>query len=135
MIPPTMNLSHRSNEPDSSGVDIQSISANMVRVITNPIVFYQDMAKTGGYSGPVVFSIAKALATPLVMDVLGMVGIELIGMRVMGPGEDFEVAYAPVTAFSGRHALSLNAGFFAVADGHCQHHMDMDALWGRSPMT
>jgi hypothetical protein len=61
-----------------------SIVTDMVAVLTKPADFFKNMPKEGGYVAPLVFMVAMALATAVVMAVIGMLGFGTFGMMAMG---------------------------------------------------
>jgi len=83
---------------NSSGPDIQSIPANMIQVITNPAGFYRGMPKSGGYVDPIVFLVAMAVLTALVLALLGLIGFGPVGMLAMG---FFGIILLPIFAVIG----------------------------------
>jgi hypothetical protein len=60
-----------------------SIVTDMVAVLTKPADFFKNMPKEGGYVAPLVFMVAMALATAVVMAVIGMLGFGTFGMMAM----------------------------------------------------
>ncbi|MCU0587341.1 MAG: YIP1 family protein [Syntrophobacteraceae bacterium] len=102
---------------------ISTISATMMRVITDPAGFYQSMPRAGGYAQPLVFAAAMGLVGGLIQAVLGILGIGFTGTvfvalasivvaplmvavfgfigaailffiwKLLGSGQPFEVAY------------------------------------------
>ena len=56
-------------------VDLESIPQIAINVITNPVGFYQNMKKGGGYVEPLVFMVALSVAAGVLSAVLSVVGL------------------------------------------------------------
>lgn len=67
------------NKPDPGQIVDQAI-----KVITNPVGFYQSMSKSGGYADPLIFMVVLAVASGIISAVLSMVGLGISGMMVGG---------------------------------------------------
>lgn len=61
-----------------------SIVTDMLAVLTKPADFFKNMPKEGGYVAPLIFMVAMALATAIVMAVIGLLGFGAFGMMAMG---------------------------------------------------
>lgn len=61
-----------------------SIISDFMAVIMKPADFFRNMPKEGGYVQPLIFMVAMALATAIVMAVIGMLGFGSAGMMAMG---------------------------------------------------
>ncbi|MDX8408179.1 MAG: YIP1 family protein [Mariprofundaceae bacterium] len=70
--------------PGQGGADFAAIPGQMVEVIRNPVGFYKQMPKTGGFVEPLVFMVAMAVLTAVVLAIAGMVGFGPVGMMAMG---------------------------------------------------
>ncbi len=105
-------------------------------VITRPVDFYRNLAKTGGYADPVIFVIVMAAITGLVVGVLSIIGLGspvglaaiiifpifgLIGSfigaaimfviwRLMGSAENYEAAYRCVAYASAIYPITTLLG-------------------------
>ncbi len=66
------------------GVDLAGVPSRMVDVILNPVGFYRQMPKTGGFADPLAFAILMAVLVAVVMALLGMIGFGPVGMLAMG---------------------------------------------------
>ena len=55
-------------------IDIESIPQIAIKVITNPVEFYQNMKKSGGYVEPLVFMVALSVAAGVLSAVLSVAG-------------------------------------------------------------
>ncbi|GEM_PF-451389 len=58
---------------------INSIISDAIAVITRPVEFYRGMAKTGGYTDPVIFIVAMAMVGAVLVLPLSVLGIGTIG--------------------------------------------------------
>ncbi len=82
------------NQPEQPATDentkvdpsmLESIPAYMKQVILNPVQFYSStMKKSGGFIEPLIFMIAMALITAVIMAVIGLIGFGPVGMMAMG---------------------------------------------------
>ncbi len=64
--------------------DFSQIPNTAIKVITNPVGFYRDMPKSGGFLEPLVFAVAMALVAALVGIVLSFMGLGATGMMAAG---------------------------------------------------
>ncbi|NOZ11606.1 MAG: hypothetical protein GXP09_11265 [Gammaproteobacteria bacterium] len=64
--------------------DFSQIPNTAIKVITNPVGFYRDMPKGGGFLEPLVFAVAMALVAALIGIVLSVVGLGATGMMAAG---------------------------------------------------
>ena len=55
-------------------IDLESIPQIAIKVITNPVGFYQNMKKGGGYVEPLVFMVALSVAAGVLSAVLSVAG-------------------------------------------------------------
>lgn len=105
--------------------ELPSIPATVIKVITNPVGFYREMPKTGGFLAPLVFMVLLGVAGGLVQAVLAIVGLNPVGVfmaialivivpilivifgfigaailfiiwKIMGSQESFETAYRSI---------------------------------------
>jgi len=79
--------SHEEQPPvdnKASAIDLSTIPGTMIQVITSPVSFYQGMAKKGGLIEPIIFLVAMAVLTAVVITLLGLVGFGPVGMMAMG---------------------------------------------------
>ena len=61
-----------------------SIVTDFTAVLTNPVEFFKNMPKEGGYVAPLIFMVAMALVTAIVMAIIGLLGFGAPGMMAMG---------------------------------------------------
>jgi hypothetical protein len=73
-----------SNEPTQKDNILASIPGQMLTVILKPQEFFPGMEKKGGFIEPLVFMVAMAVVTALVLAVVGMIGFGPVGMMAMG---------------------------------------------------
>jgi hypothetical protein len=57
-----------------AGIDVESIPQVAIKVITNPVEFYQNMRKSGGYVEPLVFMVALSVVAGVFSAVLSVIG-------------------------------------------------------------
>ncbi|MDX8402638.1 MAG: YIP1 family protein [Mariprofundaceae bacterium] len=69
---------------DPGGVDFAAMPGRMLEVIRNPVGFYKQMPKSGGFADPLVFAVVMAVLVALVMALAGMIGFGPVGMLAMG---------------------------------------------------
>jgi hypothetical protein len=60
---------------DNSTFDVGTVIEQAIKVISNPLGFYRDMNKSGGYSEPVIFLLVMAVASGLVTALLAMINL------------------------------------------------------------
>lgn len=68
----------------SSTFDLGKLIADAKAVITNPVGFYRNMPKTGGFAEPVIFVLVMAAITGLLVAVFSMLGIGQVGGMAVG---------------------------------------------------
>ena len=96
-------------EQNSGGSNpLEAIPGIVIRVLLRPEAFYRDMPKTGGYVEPLVFVVVVAVATALVVALLGLIGFGAAGMMAMGL---LGVLIMPIFAVIGSF---IGAGIFFV---------------------
>lgn len=71
---------------DGDSFDLGVIIAQAQQVITRPSDFYRGMARSGGYSTPVIFLLVMALALGVILAALSFVGIGRFGAMAVGLG-------------------------------------------------
>lgn len=64
--------------------DFSQIPNTAIKVITNPVGFYRDMPKSGGFLDPLVFAVAMALVAALIGIVFSVMGLGATGMMAVG---------------------------------------------------
>lgn len=74
--------SHESGRSQSAGVG--NFVDLAVKVITNPVGFYQSMPKSGGFADPLIFMVVLAVASGVISAVLSMVGLGIQGAMIGG---------------------------------------------------
>lgn len=65
---------------------LQSILDDALKVIRNPVGFYRDMAKTGGFADPLIFVVVMAAVTGLLVTILSLLHIGMAGAAGIGIG-------------------------------------------------
>lgn len=68
----------------NAGIDFAAMPGMAIKVITNPVGFYQQMSKSGGFVEPLVFMVVLALVAGLLQAVLPLLGLSLAGAMAMG---------------------------------------------------
>jgi hypothetical protein len=71
---------------DQTKPDFAAFPNLAVKVITNPVGFYREMAKTGGFVEPLVFVVIMALIAGVVVALLSLFGLGMAGMPFSGSG-------------------------------------------------
>ena len=66
---------------ESSNFDFAIVIAQIKQIITDPVAFYKNMPKTGGYGEPIIFLLVAAVAGGIVY-----AGLSIIGLT---PGPNF----------------------------------------------
>lgn len=75
----------RDRDADSGGqIDFEAIPVAAIKVITNPVEFYQGMKKSGGYVEPLVFMIALSVIAGVVSAVLSLFGLGMATAMTAG---------------------------------------------------
>ncbi len=69
---------------DQSKVDFSAIPNQTIKVITNPVGFYRDMPKSGGFIEPLIFLVVMAAIAGVLTAVLSLVGFGMTGMMFAG---------------------------------------------------
>ncbi|MFQ5549080.1 MAG: YIP1 family protein [Woeseia sp.] len=64
--------------------DLQQIPAQAIRLITNPVGFYQGMAKSGGLVEPLIFMVVLAVVAGVLSAVLSLAGFGMAGAMAGG---------------------------------------------------
>lgn len=67
-----------------SGIDFESIPQVAIKVITNPVEFYQNMKKSGGYVEPLVFMVALSVVAGVLSAVLSLIGFGMATAMTAG---------------------------------------------------
>jgi hypothetical protein len=107
---------------ENNAFDFSTVIEQAKQIITNPVDFYRNMSKSGGYSEPLIFLLVMAVASGLITAVLAIINLlpipagvgmamiiafpigALIGgfigaailfviWKLMGSSENYEVAY------------------------------------------
>jgi hypothetical protein len=63
---------------EKKSIDFAAIPQTALKVLTSPVSFFREMAKTGGFIEPLVFLVALAVVTAIVDGVLGILGLKFI---------------------------------------------------------
>lgn len=58
---------------------MNSIFEDVRRVITNPVDFYREMTKTGGFGDPIIFVLVMAVASAILLGIFTLFGVGNIG--------------------------------------------------------
>ncbi len=115
------STSSNSPTPNNSGFDLSTVIEQAKQVITDPAGFYRGMAKSGGFSDPLIFALVMAAIAGAILAVLSIVGLTPLGSaglsmiiflpigvaiggfiaaavmfviwKLMGSPEDYETAY------------------------------------------
>ncbi len=74
------------------------IFEDATKVITNPVGFYRDMLKTGGFADPVIFLLVMAAIMGLLIAVFSLFGAGVIGAMAAGFGA---IIFMPIFALIG----------------------------------
>ncbi len=69
---------------DQSRVDFSAIPNQVIKVVTNPVGFYRDMPRSGGFIEPLVFLVVMAVFAGVLTAVLSLVGFGMAGMMFAG---------------------------------------------------
>ncbi len=69
---------------ETNQFDINKVIADAKTVLTNPVGYYQSMAKTGGYSEPVIFVAVMGAAMGIISAILSLFGAGLAGVMAAG---------------------------------------------------
>jgi len=64
--------------------DFDQMTATALKVITNPVGFYQEMPKSGGLVDPLIFMVALAVLAGLLSAVLSIFGLGMSGAMAAG---------------------------------------------------
>ena len=67
-----------------SNAAFSSIINDAIHVITNPVGFYRQMAKSGGYAAPIVFVIVMAVIAGLMVAILSLFGANMSAGTAIG---------------------------------------------------
>ncbi|MDX1733023.1 MAG: YIP1 family protein [Halioglobus sp.] len=70
--------------PASGGFDLGTVIAQAKQVVTSPRDFYRGMAKSGGYSEPLIFLLVMGVIAGLVFGVLSLIGLTPAGAAGLG---------------------------------------------------
>lgn len=68
----------------SSTFDLGKLVEDAKAVITNPVGFYRNMPKTGGYAEPVIFVLVMAAIAGLLAAVFSFIGVGQVGGMAVG---------------------------------------------------
>lgn len=71
-------MTEQFSKPDMERL-ISTISESMMKVITDPVGFYQSMPRSGGYVEPLVFAVVMGVIGGLIQAVLSIFGIGFTG--------------------------------------------------------
>lgn len=64
--------------------NLEEIPRLALKVITNPVGFYQGMEKSGGYPDPLIFMVVLAVIAGVLSAVLSLLGLGMAGVMVGG---------------------------------------------------
>lgn len=64
--------------------DFEEIAGLAIKVITNPVGFYQGMPKSGGLITPLIFMVALAVVAGVLSAVLSLIGLGMAGAMAAG---------------------------------------------------
>jgi len=67
----------KTTESQMSNAAFSSIINDAIHIITNPVGFYRQMAKSGGYAAPIVFVIVMAVIAGLMVAILSLFGANM----------------------------------------------------------
>lgn len=74
-------MSETEPTPEASQFNLGTVIDDAKRVITNPVEFYRNMPTSGGYANPLIFVVAMAAISGILIAVLSMIGL---GRSTMG---------------------------------------------------
>jgi hypothetical protein len=88
---------------------LDNVIADAIQLIKNPIAFYKNMPKTGGFSDPIIFLLVMSVVAGIIIALLSLVGF---GMgQSMGAAGFSVVFFLPVMAIIGSF---ISAGIIYV---------------------
>ena len=70
--------------PADNQFDLSEIPGIAIKVITDPVGFYQEMPKSGGLIDPLVFMVALSVVAGVLTAVLSMIGLGMAGVMTGG---------------------------------------------------
>lgn len=70
----------------STGIDFAAVPRTALRVLLNPIAFFREMPKTGGYLEPLLFMVVMGVIGGLIQSVLAVLGLQFGAGVAMGVG-------------------------------------------------
>ncbi len=88
----------------SSTFDLGKLVEDAKAVITNPVGFYRNMPKTGGYAEPVIFVLVMAAIAGLLAAVFSFIGVGQVGGMAVG---FFAIIIMPIMALMWSFIVSL----------------------------
>ena len=65
-------------------ISLNTITKKALKILKNPILFYREMPKSGGYLEPVLFVIVMAVIVGLLMTLFSIFGLGMMGGMVVG---------------------------------------------------
>ena len=71
---------------ESSNFSLETVIAQIKQIITNPVEFYRNMPKTGGYGEPIIFLLVAAAGGGIVLAALSIIGLAPAGLGMAGLG-------------------------------------------------
>ncbi|MBT5031497.1 MAG: hypothetical protein HOM55_04275 [Proteobacteria bacterium] len=71
---------------ESSNFSLGTVIAQIKQIITNPVEFYRNMPKTGGYGEPIIFLLVAAVGGGIVLAALSIIGLSPAGLGMAGLG-------------------------------------------------
>jgi len=126
----------------TQSINIQSIKAKAIAVITNPVEFFRSMHTTGGFKDPLIFMVAISLVTgvvraiftifssfgiavsllvltPILTAIFGFVGaaIAYVIWKLMGSSHNYETAYRCVAYASAIAPITTLISFVPYLGG------------------
>ncbi len=76
---------------EKKSIDFAAIPQTALKVLTSPVSFFREMAKTGGFVEPLVFLVALAAVAGILDAVFGIIGLV--------PGVGFRMAVSSIITF------------------------------------
>ena len=77
---------------------LDNILQDAIKVITNPVGFYRELPKTGGFANPVIFLLVMAVIMGIVIAIFSLIGVGAVGAMSAGFGA---IIVMPISALIG----------------------------------
>lgn len=77
-------------------VDSNSLITNAKKILSNPVEFYKDMPRTGGYINPLIFTLVMSVIGGLLTAILSFVGISSASGLIAGVASLMAVIVMPI---------------------------------------